>query len=227
MRVYESVVERNEGLFLKEVFFALLAQYRRLQILKHMFILWHKKKKFCLRKCQVFYKLVCLGNVESLQSHCIHTQFHWSSGPPVCFLSWGTQVQTPGGYLCETGILLLVLPCYIHDQDVIDHCGLVWGRLYPKPSLGRHADNVIIPLVSHSSSVPVSRSLQVLFRLHNRHSRLLGGALWRACNLTAFIYSSTGPVVHPFASCHEGPGSIPRGILMWNRDSPVSIVSLK
>jgi hypothetical protein len=25
--------------------------------------------------------------VESLQSHCIHTQFHWSSGPPVCFPS--------------------------------------------------------------------------------------------------------------------------------------------
>ncbi len=25
--------------------------------------------------------------VESLQSHCIHTQLHWSSGPPICFLS--------------------------------------------------------------------------------------------------------------------------------------------
>ncbi len=32
------------------------------------------------------------------------------------------------------------------------------------------------------------------------------GALCRACNLTAFIHSSTGPVVHPFASRHEGPG---------------------
>jgi hypothetical protein len=37
--------------------------------------------------------------VESLQSHCIYTQFHWSSGPPVCFPSWGTQVQSPGGVL--------------------------------------------------------------------------------------------------------------------------------
>ncbi len=37
---------------------------------------------------------------------------HKSSGPPVWFLSWGTRVQPPGGYLCETGILLLALSCY-------------------------------------------------------------------------------------------------------------------
>jgi hypothetical protein len=37
--------------------------------------------------------------------------------------------------------------------------------------------------------------------------------LWRACNLTVFIHSSTGPVVHPFASSHEGPGFNPRGYL--------------
>jgi hypothetical protein len=50
--------------------------------------------------------------VEILQSHCIHTQFHWSSGPPICFMSWGTRVQPPGGYLCETGIFLLALSLY-------------------------------------------------------------------------------------------------------------------
>ncbi len=50
--------------------------------------------------------------------------------------------------------------------------------------------------------------------------------MWRACNLTAFIHGSTSPVVHPFASCYEGPGFNPQGVLMWNRDSPVSIVSL-
>jgi hypothetical protein len=50
--------------------------------------------------------------LESLQSHCIHTQFHRSSGPPVCFPSWGTRVQSPGGYLCETKILRLVLSRY-------------------------------------------------------------------------------------------------------------------
>jgi hypothetical protein len=38
-----------------------------------------------------------------------------------------------------------------------------------------------------------------------------GGALWRACNLTPFIHSSTVPVVHPFASRHEGPEFNPQG----------------
>ncbi len=37
--------------------------------------------------------------VKSLQSHFILTMSHWSSGLPVCFPSWGTQVQTPGGVL--------------------------------------------------------------------------------------------------------------------------------
>jgi hypothetical protein len=50
--------------------------------------------------------------VESLQSHFILSMSHWSSGLPVCFPSWGTRVQTPGGYLCETGILLLALSRY-------------------------------------------------------------------------------------------------------------------
>jgi hypothetical protein len=44
------------------------------------------------------------------------------------------------------------------------------------------------------------------FRLHNWHCGLLGGgALWRACSLTAIIPCLTGPVDYPFASCHEGP----------------------
>ncbi len=50
--------------------------------------------------------------------------------------------------------------------------------------------------------------------------------LWRACNLTAFKQSSTGPVVHHLLPVMRDPGSIPRGILMWNWDSPVSVVSL-
>ncbi len=43
-------------------------------------------------------------------------------------------------------ILLLALSRYIGDPDVIDHCGLVWGRLCTEPSLGLRTDNVIIPL---------------------------------------------------------------------------------
>jgi hypothetical protein len=41
--------------------------------------------------------------VESLQSHCIHTQFHWSSGPPVCFPSWGPELNPLGGTCVKPG----------------------------------------------------------------------------------------------------------------------------
>ncbi len=58
----------------------------------------------------------------------------------------GPGFKSPGRYLCETGILLLAMSCYIGDPDVIDHCGLVWGGPCPEPSLGPRADNVIIPL---------------------------------------------------------------------------------
>jgi hypothetical protein len=51
----------------------------------------------------------------------------------------------------------------------------------------------------------------ILSRFHAWIVGCWGGALWRACNLTAFIHSSTGPVVHPFASCHEGPRFKPKG----------------
>jgi hypothetical protein len=33
----------------------------------------------------------------------------------------GHRFKSPGGYLCETGILLLALSRYIGDPDVIDH----------------------------------------------------------------------------------------------------------
>ncbi len=128
--------------------------------------------------------------VESLQSHSIHTQFLWSSGgPPVCFPLWGAWVQSPGGYLCETGILLLALSCYIGDPD----WSLWLGGLPPEPSLGRRADNVIIPL-----------DLTQLF-------------------CTGFT-SSGPPVCFPsWGTWVQYPGGVP----MWNRDSPVSVVSLQ
>ncbi len=116
--------------------------------------------------------------VESLQSHCIHTMSHWSSGLPVCFLSWGTQVQSPGGYLSETGLILLALSHYIGDQDMIDHCGLVWGGLRPEPSLGRRAYNVIIPLDLTQLFYPgfTKTRCRFSFQLHNQHGQLLGGS---------------------------------------------------
>jgi hypothetical protein len=141
------------------------------------------------------------NRVETLQSHCIHTQFHWSSGPPVCFPSWGTRVQSPGGYLCETEILLLALPRYIGDPDVIDHCGLVWSRLHPESSLGPRVDNEIIPLDLTQLFCPgFTLAARPPSRFTTDIVSYWRGALWRACNLPAFIHSSTGPVVYPFAS---------------------------
>ncbi len=50
--------------------------------------------------------------VESLQSHFILTMSHWSSGLPIFFPSQGIGFKSSGGYLCETGILLLALSHY-------------------------------------------------------------------------------------------------------------------
>jgi hypothetical protein len=70
-------------------------------------------------------------------------------------------------------------------------------------------------LISHSSSVPVSRLLQILLPASQMTELAAGGgALWRACNLTSFTPCLTGPVDYPFASCHEGPRfKSPRGYL--------------
>jgi hypothetical protein len=48
-------------------------------------------------------------------------------------------------------------------------------------------------------SVPKLFSYSCWIRDHNM-------VLKRTCNLTAFIHSSTGPEVYPFASRHKGPG---------------------
>ncbi len=136
----------------------------------------------------------------------------WSSGSTLWFLSWGTQVQSLGGYLCETGILLLALSRYIGDPDMIDHCGLVWAGLRPEPSLGCRADNVIVPLdltqlfspgFMLAAGPPSGFTTEIV--------GCCGGALWRACNLAAFMHSLTGPVDQPFASRHEGPRFYPQG----------------
>ncbi len=126
-------------------------------------------------KCQI---------VESMQYHSIHTVplVQWSTR---LLLPWGTRVQSSGGYLSRTGILLLALSRYIGDHDVIDHCDLVWGGLHPEPSLGCHAYNVIIPLdliqpfypsFTPAADPPSGFTTDIV--------GCWGGALWRACNLT-------------------------------------------
>ncbi len=165
--------------------------------------------------------------MESLQSHCIHTQPPWSSGSTLCFPSWGTRVQSPGGYLSETGILLLALSRYIGDPDVIDHCGLVWGGLCPELSLSCRADNVIIPLdltqlsclgFMLSAGPPSGFTTDIV-------------GCWVGSPVESLqshcIHTHSGPLGQPFVSPREGPGFNPQGVLMWNWDSPVSSVSLQ
>ncbi len=128
-------------------------------------------------------------SVKSLQSHMILTMSHWSRELPVCFLSQGTQVQIPWGV-----------------PDMIDHHGLIWGELRPKPSLGPRADNVIIPLDLTQLYCPgfmLAAGLPSGFTTDG--VGCWGGTLWRACNLTWFSPCLTGPVDYLFASRHKGP----------------------
>jgi hypothetical protein len=66
----------------------------------------------------------------------------------------GHGFKSPGGYLFDTGILLLALSCYIGDPGVIDHCGLACSGPHPEPPLGPRADNVKIPLDLTQLSCP-------------------------------------------------------------------------
>jgi hypothetical protein len=159
----------------------------------------------------------------------IDTQFHWSSGPPVCFPSWGTRVQSPGGYLCGTGNLLLALSHYTGDPDALDHCGLVCGGLCPELSLGRRADNVIIlldltQLFCPGFTLAAGSSSDFTTDTVGRW----GG---ETCGEPAIsLHSYTVPLVQwsiRLLSVMRDSGSIPRGVLLWNRESPVSVVSLQ
>ncbi len=81
----------------------------------------------------------------------------------------------------------------------------LWPR--PEPSLGPHADNVIIPLHLTQLSCPgftLAAGLPSGFTTDG--VSCWGGGLWRGCNLTSFSPCLTGPVDYPFASRHKGPG---------------------
>jgi hypothetical protein len=112
----------------------------------------------------------------------------------------------------------------VRPPCTIDHHGLVWGGLRPKPSLGPRADKVIIPLDLTQLYCPgfmLAAGLPSGFTtdgvgcwgepaisLHSHHVSLIQ---WTTCLL---------PVT-------RDPGSNPLGVLMWNQDSLVSVVSLQ
>ncbi len=63
-------------------------------------------------------------------------------------------------------------------------------------------------------------------RMQRRIMAIRRKILWRACNLTSFSPCLTGPVDYLLVSCQGTQVQIPRGVLMWNWDSPASDVSL-
>ncbi len=80
------------------------------------------------------------------------------------------------------------------------------GRLRPKTSTRPSCRQCDKPTWSHTAFLSLFHArCRSPFRLHNRRSRLLWGALWRACNLTSFSPCLTGPVDYLFASLHKGP----------------------
>ncbi len=140
------------------------------------------------------------------------TQFHWSSGPPVCFPSWGTQVQSPRGVLMwnwDSPVSVILLHWWPRcDWSFWPH--LRWASFQTITRLS--CQQCDYPTCYHATLLPrFYAHCRSSFRLHNRQTRLLGEALWRACNLTAFTDSTTGLVVHPFASRHEGSRFNPKG----------------
>jgi hypothetical protein len=123
--------------------------------------------------------------------------------------------------------------------------GLMWNRYSPVSDVSLHwwpwCDwSFLWPRLRRASSQTISGpSCRQCDNLTWSHTALLsrfharcrspgcwGGALWRACNLISFSPCLTGPVDYPFASRHKGPGFKTLGGLMWNQDSPVSVVSL-
>ncbi len=117
---------------------------------------------------------------------------------------------------------------YIDDPDVIDHCGPVWGGLHPEPSLGHHADNVIIPLYLTQLFCP---GFTLAASPPSGFTTEIVGYQWEPCGEPAISlhshYVSLVQCTTSLLSIMRDPGSIPREVLMWNRDSPVSIVSLQ
>ncbi len=134
--------------------------------------------------------------VESLQSHIILTMSHWSSGLPPCFPLQGTQVQISRGVLMwnwDSPVSVVLLHWWPRRD---------WSSLKPRlrqassqtvtrPSC-QQCDN---PTWSHTAFLSRFHACcRSIFQLHNWLSRLMGGALWRACNLASFSPYLTGPV---------------------------------
>ncbi len=122
----------------------------------------------------------------------------------------GHRFKSPGGYSCETKILLLALSRYIGDPDVIRSLASSPSRCFTRLC----ADNVQaeINLMTQLSCPGFTLAAGLPSGFTTNGVCCWGGALLRACNLTWFSPCLTGPVDYLFASHHKGPRfKSPRG----------------
>jgi hypothetical protein len=175
----------------------------------------NKPPRQTLLLCALFYRC----SVQSLQSHYIHTHH-------VSLVQWTTRflpvMRDPGS--SPRGLLMWnrdspVNIVSLHwwpwcDWSLWPRLGRASSRTVTRP-LCWHCDN---PTWSHAALLSWFHArCRSSFRLHNQHSQLLGGALCRACNLTAFTHhvSLVQCTTHLLPVMRDW-GSIPRGVLMWN-----------
>ncbi len=156
----------------------------------------------------------------------------------VSLVQWTTRllrvVRDPGSnplggtYANQDSPVSVVLLHWWHWRD--------WSFLWPclrrassqaitRPSC-RQCDN---PIWSHKALLsPFHACCRSPFRLHNWRSQLLGGSPVESLQshyiCTMSHWSSGLPIWFPSQGTRV---QIPWGVLMWNRDSPVSIVSLQ
>ncbi len=150
--------------------------------------------------------------VESLQSHFILTTSHWSSGLPICFPTHGAWVQIPRGVL-------------------------IWNRDSPVSNVSLHwwpwRDWSLWPCLRWASSQTVTRpSCQQCNNPTWSHTAFLSQGFTLAAGLPSGISLHSHHVslvqwTTYLLPDRRGLGSNPCGVLMWNRDFPVSVVSLQ
>ncbi len=161
--------------------------------------------------------------MESLQSHCIHTQFQWSA----CLLP---VMRDPGSI--PSGVLMwnqdssvsivLLLWWPQRDWSFWPHLRRALSRTVTRPSWWQCYNLIILLDLTQLFCPGFTLAGGPRSGFTTDIVGCWGGALQSHYIYTQFHWS----VAHPFASCHEGPGFNPQGGTYVNRDSLVSVVSL-
>jgi hypothetical protein len=138
-------------------------------------VYFKKRKTHFILDLNAFYKII----PESKFCRDPAISLHSNTGPLVqCSTRLLPIMREPGSIPRGALIWNRDSPVSIGDPDVIDHCGLVWGRLSPEPSLGCRTYNLQCdnPTWSHTALLSGFHArCRSSFRLHNQHSLLLGG----------------------------------------------------